>query len=82
MAYERGNWAPDAMPRAEHREPSLLGTELASLLQAFELLQRVGDEWRSVWLANKIQEGIRRYGSPTGIRERRSYDPWESLRAV
>ena len=54
-------------------------TESAGLLEAFELLQSVGHQWRAIRFTNEVEKCIRRYGSPTGIHKRRSYDPWESL---
>src|SRR2546426_5416833 len=57
-------------------------TESAGLLEAFELLQSVGHQWRAIRFTNEVEKCIRCNGSPTGIRDGRSYDPWEPLRAV
>src|SRR5262245_50032431 len=59
----------------------LLLTKLACLLEAEELLLSVRDQ-RCARLSNDLQECIWCYGSPTGIPQRRSYDPSESLSAI
>src|SRR5262249_20062077 len=56
--------------------------EVARLLEAEELLQGAGNERRSVRLANEVQKRVLSNGSPTGIRDGRSYDPREALGSV
>src|SRR5215471_4831604 len=63
-------------------DSSLGVTEVARLLKAIKLLHNVRVDRCTVRSLNKLQKCIRRYGSPTGILEGRSNNPWEALRAI
>lgn len=59
-----------------------LPTPVASTLEAEELAEDFWNQRFAVWPAHHLKIGVLCDGSPTGILDRRSYDPRKALRSV
>src|SRR5262249_38591645 len=77
--------APDTFSLKErYGQPrsKLWWAEVAGPLQAIKLFNEKRDQRLAIGLVNGFQKGVFRDGSPTGILQRRSYNPREALRTI